>query len=188
MTGSQNQPKSPQKDTRTKYSKSKFVLFIFFTISLDLAIFLATYFSHTNLLNSTRRSQYRFLTERSNSEFGLPVSNQNTAALYKRYANSVALKSFVVLTTVNKPIAAQTNLIRILINPSHFAIKRKQTIVFHSTTVVWSDLLQYEEREIGMALKVPAAKKGELNQHPQNLRRRGEARERRAMRSTSTKC
>ena len=57
----------------TKYSKSKFVEFIFFNISLELAIFFTTYFSHTNPINCTRRSQYRLLTERSISEFGLPV-------------------------------------------------------------------------------------------------------------------
>ena len=44
---------------------------------LDKSRPLATYFSHTNPINRTRRSQYRLLTERSNSEFELPVLERN---------------------------------------------------------------------------------------------------------------
>ena len=83
-----------------------------------------------------------FLAARTRS--GSKRSNQNTAALYKRYENSVVFKS-CWMTTVNKPTAAKTNLIHILINPGHFAMKRKQTLVFHSAQSF--DLIVFNLRE-----------------------------------------
>ena len=72
-----------------------------------------------------------FLSRLNYIKLRLQIANYNIHESVFRLA--LLAKSFVVLTTVNEPIAAKTNLIRILINPGHFAIKRKQTIVLHST-------------------------------------------------------